>query len=142
MIFFTVITIIWNETAKARYSSNFVTQLKEGLKSAENYRDINETFGEELASEWPVRKLFKRFWSENLNHEIPERGGLNDDSQLKIVIEKDLRMTTRELAQELQVSHKTAYNHLHAYDRKIKKARQIGIRNLKVNHEMRKHDIF
>ncbi|XP_014776851.1 histone-lysine N-methyltransferase SETMAR-like [Octopus bimaculoides] len=64
-----------------------------------------ETFGEEMNSEWPARKWFKRFHSGDLNVGDAERSGrlsVFDDGQLKTAIEKDPRKPTRELVRLLQ----------------------------------------
>lgn len=58
--------------------------------------DIKETFGEEMTSEWSARKWFKRFRRFE-DCECSGRSSLIDDDQLKIVIEKDPRKTTRKL---------------------------------------------
>ncbi|CAI9724122.1 histone-lysine N-methyltransferase SETMAR-like [Octopus vulgaris] len=112
------------ELSKRDIRAILLFNFKKGRKAAESARDINETFGEEMTSEWSARKWFKRFRSGDLSLEDRERSGrpsVIDDGQLKTVIEKDPCKTTRKLAEELKVSQKTACNHLRA----LRKSRKL-----------------
>lgn len=75
---------------RAIFLFNFI----KGRKAAEN----NEIFGEEMTSLCPVPKWFKIFRSGELSledRERSERRSVIDDGQLKTVIEKHPRKTSR-----------------------------------------------
>lgn len=111
------------ELLERDFRATFLFNFKTGHKAAETSRDINKMFGKEMTSEWSATKWFKRFRSGNLSLEDREYSGrlsVIGDGQLQTIIEKILRKTTRELANEFQVSRNIALNHLHAIGKSLK----------------------
>ncbi|XP_029644288.1 histone-lysine N-methyltransferase SETMAR-like [Octopus sinensis] len=79
------------------------------FKKEHKARNINETFGEEMTSDWSTRKWFKRFRCGELSLEVCERtesSSVVGDGHLKTAIEKDPRKANRELAKELKLVRK------------------------------------
>lgn len=82
------------ESSKRDIRAILQFNFKKGRQAAETNYDINETFGNEMTSEWSAREWFKWFHRWDLSLEDHGHSGhlsVIKDSQLKSVIEKDSR---------------------------------------------------
>lgn len=94
-----------------------------GTSAAQAARNIDAVYGEGSVSEHTCRIWFNRFRSGDTSLEDQPHSGrpseVNDQALIGLVKE-DSRQTTRDLAEQLQVSHTTVENHLY----------KLGYRNI------------
>ena len=101
--------------SKRDFRNIFFYEFKLGRNAAQTARNINEIWGEGSVNECTVQRWYQKFRSGNtsLDDEPHARGpSAIDNELLKQLIEADPRKTTREVAEELNVSHSTVVRHL------------------------------
>ena len=90
---------------------------KSGLTAANSQRKLCAAFSEDLVSERAAQKHFQRFRSGDFGIEDKPRSGRPsafDDDMLRELVESNPHKTSRELAEEMDVSHTTVITHLHS----------------------------
>ena len=94
----------------------FLCEFKMGCRAAETICNINNTFGPETANEYTVQWWFKKFCKVGKALKNEEHSSLPsevDNNQLrgssKLIL---LQLTTREVAEELNVNHSKDIRHL------------------------------
>lgn len=88
-----------------------------GSTAAEATRNICTAYGEEAFDSSACRRWFTKFCSEDstlTDKPRSRRPTEFDDEALQALLDADPRQTTRELAEQLNCSHVTVENHLHA----------------------------
>ena len=100
---------------------------KRGLSTRDATGEINDAEGKGTVSQSTVSRWFKRFDSGDMNLEDQTRSGrpsvLNEE-KLRAALEDEPSSSTRDLAEELEVSQRTVVNYLHKFDFVHKKPRQ------------------
>lgn len=103
--------------SKQLIRSCLLYDFKSGLKAVESIRRINAAFGEGTVSRTTAYDWFDRFRGGDYSLEDQPRSGRPselDDDELRAAVEDDPHITTRELAELLDVSHQTVSSHLQA----------------------------
>uniref|UniRef100_A0A0N5BDL7 HTH_48 domain-containing protein n=1 Tax=Strongyloides papillosus TaxID=174720 RepID=A0A0N5BDL7_STREA len=99
-------------------------EFKRGTNAAKTTQEINETFGEDLVSHATVKRWFKKFREGSEDLENEERGRpetILNNNELRKAVEANPRATVRELAEKLNVSKTTIFDHL----KKIGKTKKL-----------------
>ena len=98
-------------------------EFKMGHNATEATRNIISAWGEGSMSEWTARRWFQKFRDGDFSLEDQEgrgRPSTVDHEYLKNIVEADPRITTRDIAKELDVDHSIIVRHLEAIG-KVKK---------------------
>ena len=93
----------------------FFFEFKMGHKAMETTWNISNAFGQGIANEHRVQWLFKKFCKGDESLEDEECSGQSweiDNDQLRAIIKADPLTATRELAEEINISHSMAIQHL------------------------------
>lgn len=100
---------------KSQIRAIFLFQFKLGRKAAQTARDINIAFGDNTTTERTAQFWFQRFKRGEESLEDDDRSGPPsefDNDVLKSMVKADPQITTRELAEILEVSPDTISLHL------------------------------
>lgn len=90
---------------------------RKGKNASQTKKKICAVYGKGTVSERVCQNWFSKFRAGNTSCEDNERSGrpsVVDDDQIKTLIEKNPRYTTREIAEIVNISQKTVVNHLQA----------------------------
>lgn len=118
-------------------------EFKLGHNAAQTTRNIVEAWGEGSTSERTVRRWFEKFRSGDVSLEDEEGRGRPpavDNDQLKAIVEANPRQTVREIAQELDVSYPTIFEHLKQIG-KVKKLDKWIPHELNENQKNRRYEV-
>lgn len=88
---------------------------KKGKNAAATWKKIAHVYGEDAVTESTVRRWFVKFRAGNFDLEDADRPGRPsavDDDQIKVQIETNPRLTTREIAEAVGVPKSTVHDHL------------------------------
>ena len=91
-------------------------KFESGATEAQAAREINYVYGEGSTSESTCDRWYRRFRSgdKSLKDEArPGRPMEVDESALLQLIRENNRLTTREIAEHIQVTHTSVFDHLH-----------------------------
>lgn len=100
---------------KKQLRAIFLYEYKLGHNAAQASRNINSAYGEGTANERMLQRWFKKFLDGDETLEDEEgrgRKSVIENNQLKVLVEANSRITVRELAQEMNVSVGTIWNHI------------------------------
>lgn len=98
------------------FRSIMLYEFKKGENAAQCSRNICEIFGKESTSERTCQFWYKKFRSGDFDLIDKPRSGRPlafNDEVLKLLIDENPRITTREVAERFNVDHTTVLNHLH-----------------------------
>ena len=101
--------------SKEQFWRIFYFNFKLRQSAAETTRQINEVWGNYSVAESMVQKWFAKFRSRDFNLEDEPRSGrptLIQDDFLRAIVDADPTTTTRQIAQEMDVSPKTIIEHI------------------------------
>lgn len=88
---------------------------RKGKNAVQARKKLSEVYGKGCLTERQCQRWFARFRSGNFNvQDAPHTGRptTTDDHKIKALIETNRRMTTREIAEKLDISNSTVYLHL------------------------------
>ena len=100
---------------KKKIQMVFLFEFKMGHKAMETTCNISNAFGQGTANERTVRWWFKKFCKGNESLEDEQCSGQSwevDNDQMRAIIKADPLTATREVAEEINISHSTAIQHL------------------------------
>lgn len=118
-------------------------EFKLGRTAAETARNVNKVWGEGTVNESTVQRWFQKFRNGNFDLTDAKGRGRHEDfnnNHLKDIIEADPRKSTREVATEIGVNHKTVLRHLKQIG-KVKKLDKFVPHLLNKNQESRRYEI-
>uniref|UniRef100_A0A0K0DS35 HTH_48 domain-containing protein n=1 Tax=Strongyloides stercoralis TaxID=6248 RepID=A0A0K0DS35_STRER len=128
---------------KKQIRTIFLYEFKLGHSAVEAARNINAAFGQGTTTKRTTQRWFKKFreGDESLEEEEGRgRKSVVDNSNLRVLVERNSRTTIRELANELEVSHPTVLDHLNQLG-KVKKLDKYVPHELSEKQKRRRYEV-
>lgn len=103
------------ESEKMHFRHILLFYYRKGKNAAQARRKLVEVYGEDVLTERQCQNWFAKFRSGNFDLQDAARGGRPveaDDDKIQALVDANRRVTTREIAERLNLSNSTVHDHL------------------------------